>query len=61
MRRNVGHAHSACIRHGLKVAGVCNRKLPYAHGPSSWSVTHTVTYTNGKGALLTQRGGKLWL
>jgi hypothetical protein len=61
IRMNVGHAHQACIRDGVYQAGVCNRRLPYAHGPSSWSVSHVLTYQNGKRCVLTQRGGKLWL
>jgi hypothetical protein len=63
VRMNTGHTHSACLRHGLAVAGVCNRRLPYAHGASSWSVSHTGTYQNGKRVILTARGaqGKLWL
>ncbi|MES2384501.1 MAG: hypothetical protein V4593_08125 [Pseudomonadota bacterium] len=63
VRMNVGHAHSAALRHGLAQAGVCNRRLPYAHGPSSWSISHIATYANGKRAMLTQRGtpARLWL
>jgi hypothetical protein len=60
-RMNIGHSHSACIREGVVQAGVCARRLPYSHGPSSWSITHIVTYQNGRRALLTQRDGKLWL
>lgn len=56
-----GHSHKACIRDGVFSSGVCNRRLPYAHGPSSWSVSHTVVYQNGKRAILTMRGGRLWL
>jgi hypothetical protein len=56
-----GHSHKACIRDGVFSSGVCNRRLPYAHGPSSWSVSHTVVYHNGKRAILTMRGGRLWL
>ncbi len=61
VRINIGHAHAACILNGVKQAGVCQRRLPYAKGPSSWSITHIPTYQNGKGCLLTMRGGKLWL
>ncbi len=61
VRMNVGHVHYACLIHGVASAGVCNRRLPYAHGPSSWSVTHTATYDSGKRAQLTMRDGKLWL
>ncbi len=61
VRLNVGHIHSAWMLNGVTVAGVCNRRLPYAHGPSSWSISHTGTYQNGKRVILTQRAGKLWL
>lgn len=56
-----GHDHKATIRHGVFSSGVCNRRLAYAHGPSSWSISHTAVYTNGKRCILTQRAGKLWL
>jgi hypothetical protein len=61
VRMNIGHSHSATIRHGLFQAGVCTRRLPYAHGPSSWSLSHILTYANGKRCMLTQRAGKLWI
>ncbi len=61
VRLNIGHSHSACLLHGLAQAGVCARRLPYAHGASSWSISHIATYANGKRCILTQRGGKLWL
>lgn len=56
-----GHSHVAAIRDGVYSGGVCSRKLPYARGPSSWSVSHVVIYSNGKRAILTMRGGRLWL
>jgi hypothetical protein len=61
VRMNVGHAHSACMRQGVAQAGVCNRRLPYAHGASSWSVSHVATLPNAKRQILTQRAGRLWL
>ena len=61
MRANYGHIHSACIRHGGMWAGVCNRRLSYAHGPSSWSVSHILTLANAKRQMLTLRGGRYWL
>jgi hypothetical protein len=63
IRMNVGHAHSACLREGLAQAGVCHRpkQSSYAHGASSWSTSHIFTYQNGKRAIATERGGKLWL
>lgn len=61
IRMNKGHSHVAMIRNGVRSAAVCNRRLAYAHGPSSWSISHIGTYRNGKGVILTQRAGKLWL
>lgn len=61
VRINKGHDHKATIRDGVYSAGVCARRLDYAHGPSSWSVSHIVTYGSGKRALLTMRGGRYWL
>ena len=61
VRMNVGHSHSAGVLNGVYQAGVCTRRLGYAHGASSWSISHIGTYNNGKRMLLTQSGGKLWL
>jgi hypothetical protein len=63
IRMNVGHAHSACLREGLAQAGVCHRpkQSSYAHGASSWSTSHILTYQNGKRCIATERGGRLWL
>lgn len=59
-RANIGHSHSACIVDGIYQAGVCQLDMAYAKGPSSWSVSHIVTYESGKRAILTDWGGKLW-
>lgn len=60
MKANFGHTHTACIRDGNVWAGVCSLKHDYNVGPTTWSVTHTVTYLNGKRAQLTEKSGKLW-
>jgi hypothetical protein len=60
-RINKGHSHVAQIIDGVYSAGVCTRRMDYAHGPSSWSVSHVITYRSGKRAILTMRGGRLWL
>ena len=52
-RANTGHTHSAGIIEGLYVAGVCALVQGYNRGPSSWSITHILTYKNGKRALVT--------
>ena len=59
-RMVVGHAHTPSIRDGVTTSGVCQRRMGYAHGPSSWAVAHTIVYPNGKRALLFERDGKLW-
>ena len=59
-RNNKGHDHSAAIHEGTYSAGVCQLVMSYNHGPTTWSVSHIITYLNGKRALLTQRAGKLW-
>jgi hypothetical protein len=61
VRMNKGHDHKATIINGVCSAGVCNRKLAYSHGPSSWSVSDICTYQNGKRCILTMRGKKKWL
>jgi hypothetical protein len=60
IRQNKGHDHKLTIRDGVASAGVCARTLNYAHGPSSWSLSHIITYRNGKRAGITQRAGKCW-
>jgi hypothetical protein len=61
VRMNKGHDHRATLHNGVASAGVCNRRLAYCHGPSSWSISHILTYQNGKRTIVTQRAGKLWL
>lgn len=57
-RANTGHTHSAGIIDGLYTAGTSSRlDLGYNVGPSSWSHSHIVTYTNGKRALVTMWEG----
>lgn len=59
-RNNKGHDHSATIFEGTYSAGVCQLKMSYNHGPTTWSVSHILTYLNGKRTILTQRAGRLW-
>jgi hypothetical protein len=61
VRGNYGHIHRTWLQNGGAWAGVCNRRLPYAHGPSSWSISDIGTYENGKRVILTMRNGKKWL
>lgn len=60
-RANIGHSHSACYREGIVQAGVCQLKMDYNHGPSSWSVSHILTYRNAKRCIVTDWGGNCWL
>jgi hypothetical protein len=57
-RANTGHTHSARIVDGLYVAGTCAMNPKYKKGPSSWSYSHVVTYSNGKRAIITCWEGK---
>ena len=58
-KANIGHTHDAGIWDGLYVAGIsCTKDLGYNEGPSSWSHSHIVTYTNGKRAIVTMRDNR---
>lgn len=58
-KANVGHTHSAGIHDGIYTAGVTGSlDLEYNRGPSSWSHSHIVTYSNGKRAILTVWNGR---
>lgn len=58
-RANTGHTHSAGIVDGIYTAGVLARlDMGYNKGPSSWSQSHILTYSNGKRTIITQRGSK---
>lgn len=59
-RYNIGHSHSAAIKDGVYVAGVCAdiEKMDYAKGASSWSHSHIVTYPNARRSILTLKHGK---
>jgi len=57
-RGNTGHTHSAGIRDGLYTAGTCSiMDMVYNSGPSSWSHSHIITYSNGKRAIVTMWHG----
>jgi hypothetical protein len=57
-RANTCHTHSTRILDGLYVAGTCAMKPDYKRGPSSWSYSHVITYSNGKRAIITVYDGK---
>ena len=50
---NKGHDHTAAIRDQVFSSGACSSSFSYASGPSSHSVSHIVTYRNGKRAIVT--------
>jgi len=57
-RVNKGHDHSAAIMDGVYSAGACAQSFDYQHGPSTHSVSHIVTWPNGKRTLVTLRAGR---
>lgn len=57
-RINKGHDHSATIRDGVYSAGACRVRFPYMKGPGSHSISHILTYPNGKRTLITVWKGK---
>ncbi len=58
-KANTAHTHSCGILHGIYVAGHSGViDQGYNRGPSAWSHTHTVTYANGKRALVTMWDGR---
>ncbi len=58
-KANTAHTHSTGIWNGLYVAGTSSKlRWDYAKGPSSWSHTHIITYSNGKRTLITIYKGK---
>lgn len=50
VRFNIGHSHSWGIKNGVFQAGVSmvQEDSGYAKGPSSWTITHIITYSSGK-------------
>ena len=60
-KATTAHTHSAGIYHGLYVSGTSSkltRDWDYTMGPSSWSWSHVVQYTNGQRAIVTVKNGK---
>ncbi|CAH9014372.1 putative homeodomain-like protein [Vibrio phage 249E41-1] len=57
---NIGHSHAPLIKGGVYQAGACMlvEDAGYAKGGSSWSVSHIVTYSNGKRTIITCKNGK---
>ena len=58
-KANTAHTHACGIFNGLYVAGTSSKlRWDYSVGPSNWSNTHIVTYSNGKRTLVTMYNGK---
>lgn len=58
-RANTCHTHTTGIWDGLYVGGMaCQRDLGYNMGPSSWSQSHILNYSNGKRTIITMRSGR---
>lgn len=57
-RVNKGHDHTAAILDGVYSAGACARRFSYQHGPTAHSVSHIITYPNGKRTILTVKNGR---
>jgi hypothetical protein len=59
-RVNKGHSHQCEIRDGVYSAGTLSMDHKYNKGPTSWSISHILTYSSGKRTILTERAGRLW-
>lgn len=58
-RANTAHTHSCGIYDGLFVAGTSSVfHWSYNYGPSSWSHSHIITYSNGQRTLVTMYENK---
>jgi len=60
-KATTAHTHSSGIYHGLYVAGTSSKlttEWDYTCGPSSWSHSHVVQYSNGQRAVVTMKDGK---
>jgi hypothetical protein len=62
-KATTAHTHSACIVHGLYVAGTTSKMTPdwsYTQGPSSWTHSHVVQYGNGQRVVVTMTPDGRW-
>lgn len=60
-KATTAHTHSCGIYHGLYVAGTSSKLTKdwdYTMGPSSWSWSHVVQYSNGQRSIVTLKNGK---
>lgn len=59
-KSNTGHVHSPGITSGNYRSGVCALEMGYNKGLSSWCITHTVIYPNGRRTLITFMNGRFY-
>ena len=62
-KATTAHTHSAGIYHGLYVAGTSSKLTKdwnYTQGPSSWSWSHVVQYSNGQRTIVTMNKDGKW-
>jgi hypothetical protein len=59
-KSNTGHVHSPGITSGNYRSGVCAMEMGYNKGLSSWAITHTLIYQDGKRALVTFNDGRFY-
>lgn len=59
-KSNTGHVHSSGITSGNYRSGVCALEMGYNRGLSSWTITHTLIYMNGRRALITFMNGSFF-
>jgi hypothetical protein len=58
-KANTAHTHATGIFNGLYVAGTSSKlRWDYTKGPSNWTNSHVVTYSNGKRSIITIYEGK---
>lgn len=57
-KMSIADKHSPEIMDGVFCAGAMSLKHGYNKGPSSWAVSHTIQYANGKRTLITLQNGK---
>jgi hypothetical protein len=57
-KANTAHTHATGIFNGLYVAGTSSKlRWDYTKGPSNWTNSHVVTYSNGKRTIITIYNG----
>lgn len=55
---NKGHDHTAAIRENVYSVGACSMNFAYMHGPTGHSISHVVTFENGRRQIVTMWDGR---